>query len=90
MAVGVDHAGHDDAVGGVDLRRALGNLESGADRRDRLPGDKDVGVAQDRVRVVHREHGRIPEHNRLARLRCSHEETSTVRGWSQGSRTIVR
>ena len=81
VPVGIDHAGHDDAAGRVDLRGAIGNRKAGANRRDRLSGDEYIGVFKDRVRVVHREHGRVAEHNRLTRLRCGHQETSSsVRG----------
>ena len=72
VPVRVDHARHDDAAGRVDLRGAFRHLEAVADRSDPHPGDQDVGVFEDRVRVVHRQHGRVTEHNRLARLRCSH------------------
>jgi hypothetical protein len=45
-------------------------------RGDPLADDKHVGVVEDRVRVVHRQHGRVPEHDRLASLRrsCCHGE----------------
>ena len=85
VPVGVDHARHDDAARGVDDRGALRHLEVLADRGDPLAGNQDIRVVEDRVRVVHRQHGRIPEHDRLTRLRsrCSHEETSTVRRSAQ-------
>jgi hypothetical protein len=61
VAMGVDHARHDDAVGGVDLDRALGHRQAGADRLDPLADDEHVGVLQDRLAVVHGEDGAVPE-----------------------------
>ena len=76
VPVRVDHARHHDAARGVDLRGAGGDLEARSDRGDPLADDQHVGVVEDRVRVVHRQHGRVPEHDRLARLRsrCCHGE----------------
>ena len=76
VPVGVDHARQHDAAGGIDLRGAVGHLEARSHRGDPLAADQHVGVGEDRVRVVHRQHGRVPEHDRLARLRsrCCHEE----------------
>jgi poly(3-hydroxybutyrate) depolymerase len=48
VAVGVDHARHDDAARGVDLERPLGHLEPGADARDLLAGDEDSAEAHRR------------------------------------------
>ena len=44
VPVGVDHARHDDAVGGVDLLRALRRLEARADAGDLVVDDEDVRV----------------------------------------------
>ena len=68
VAVGVDHARHDDPAGGVDLRRALRHLEPGADRRDLLADDEHVGIPEDVVRVVHGQHGPAAQHDRTAGL----------------------
>src|SRR5262249_6559544 len=65
VPVGVDHAGHEDAAGRVDLGRALGYLEAGAaDGADPVAGDQNVGAMQDVMGVVHRQHGRVAEHDR--------------------------
>jgi hypothetical protein len=91
VPVGVHHARHHDAAGRVDLSRPVRDRQPGADRGDRLAGDEHVGVAEDRARVVHRQHGRVPEDNRLARLRFGHgnlhDEALGVRAHV---RTIVR
>ena len=62
VPVGVDHARHEDAAGRVDLGRALGHLQAGADRGDPLAGDQHVGAVHDVMRVVHGQHGRVAEH----------------------------
>ena len=62
-----DHAGHENAAGRVDLRRALGHLEPGADGGDPVAGDEEVGAVQDVMSVVHRQHGRVAEHDRPSR-----------------------
>ena len=68
VPVRVDHPRHDDAVGRVDLERALGRLEAGTDRGDPVAVDQDVRVAQDLVRVVHRQHGAPSQNHRPAGL----------------------
>ena len=61
MPVGVDHPRHDDAVGGVDLLRALRRLEPGADAGDLVVDDEDVRPVQDVVGVVHGQNGASAE-----------------------------
>jgi hypothetical protein len=68
MAVRVDHAGHDDAAGGVDLERVIRHLQAGADARDPVADDQDVRVAVDVVGIVHGQHGAAAQHHRPAGL----------------------
>ena len=69
VPVGVDHPGHDDAAAGVDLLRALGHVQAGADGGDPVVDDQDVGVGQDRAGVVHGQHRAAAQHHRAAGLR---------------------
>jgi hypothetical protein len=71
VPVGVDHAGHNDAAGRVDLGRALGNLQAVADGSDALAGDQDVGALQDAMGVVHGQHRGVSEHQGPARGQLS-------------------
>ena len=48
VPVRVDHAGHDDPAGRVDLEGTFGSGETGTDLRDAIPDDEDVGVGQHR------------------------------------------
>ena len=66
VPVGVDHAGHHDAAGGVDLEGALRGGEPGADLGDAVVDDEHVGAGQHPVLVVHREHRAVAEQHRPA------------------------
>ena len=68
VPVGVDHPRHHDAVRGVDLVRALRRLEARADPGDPVVDHEDVGVVQDVVGVVHRQHRAPAQDDRPARL----------------------
>jgi hypothetical protein len=77
--MGVDHAGHDDAVARVDLDGALGHGQGRADRGDPVADDQDVAAGQHLLGVVHGEHGAAPEHHRPAgveALRIAHRSRS--------------
>jgi hypothetical protein len=64
VPVRVDHAGHHDAAGGVDLLRPLRDVESRTDRFDPITDEEDVGVLVNGVPVVHREHGAATQDQR--------------------------
>jgi hypothetical protein len=66
VAVGVDHARHQDAAGSVDLDRALGHLQAGSDAGDRVVDDEDVGVLEHAVRLDG-DHDGVAEHDGPAR-----------------------
>ena len=66
VAMRVDHPGHDDAAGGVDLGGAFGDLEADADAGDALAEHEDVAAAEDSMPVVHREHGAVAQDDRSA------------------------
>ena len=61
VPVRVDHAGHHDAAGGVDLERAVGRGQAGADLGDPVVDDEHVAARHHRVRVVHGQHGPVAE-----------------------------
>ncbi len=67
VPVGVDHAGHHDAAGRVDLDGPLGHRQRGADGGDPVPDHEHVVVGEHIVRGVHGEHRAAPEHDRSAR-----------------------
>ena len=64
VPVGVDHAGHDDAVTRVDLPGALGHGEIGADGGDAVARDEHVGIGQHAVLRVEGEHRAAAQHDR--------------------------
>ena len=86
VPVGVDHAWHHDAAGGVDLGRAGRHLQARAHFGDALASDQDVSARQDPVRVVHRQHGAAAEHDGASRGQVSAGQVSygRVSGWHRG------
>ncbi len=66
VPVGVDHAGHDDAAGGVDLEDPVGAGEPVPHLRDAVADDEHVAAGQHAVVVVHRQHRGVPEQHRTA------------------------
>ena len=68
VPVRVDHPRHHDAARGVDLVRPLRRLEARADAGDPVVDHEDVGVVQDVVGVVHRQHRAPAQDDRPARL----------------------
>jgi hypothetical protein len=64
VPVGVDHAGHEDAAGGVDLLGTFGSGQADTDLRDPVVDDEHVGAGQNGVRVVHREDQAVAEQHR--------------------------
>ena len=74
VPVGVDHPGHDDAAGRVDLPGPLGDVEGGADGGDPPVDDQDVGVGQHAAAVVHRQHGAAAQDDGPAGLGVGSDE----------------
>ena len=66
VAVGVDHAGHQDAAARVDLDGALRHRQVLADRGDRVARDQHVAVEEHAGRVDG-DHDAVAEHDRPAR-----------------------
>ena len=63
VAVGVDHARHDNAASRVDRKRVVGCLDVRADLLDHAPNNEHVALLQDAVRVIHGQDQPIAEHD---------------------------
>ena len=72
VPVRIDHAGHEDAAGRIDLHGAVRYRQAVADRGNPLSANQHIRPGQDLMRVIHREHGRITEYQRPSRyqVRC--------------------
>ncbi len=94
VAVGVDHAGHDDAVRGVDDGGALGDVESGTDGGDAVVDDQHVGAREHPARRVHRQYRPASQDHRSSRpelARLAHPWTPHTAGATEaGGRASAR
>ena len=90
VPVGVDHAGHHDAAGRVDLGRAVRDVERRADGRDPLAFDEDVRVAKHGPGWGHGQHGAVPEDDRCSWPDVHAGVCSHVASRDQSARTLVR
>ena len=92
VPVGVDHARHHHATGGVDLDGALGHAQRGADRGDPVAVDEHVGVLEYLVRVVHRQHrAATQDHRPTCEVEwLTHEGSSPRSVHLDGRRSVER
>jgi hypothetical protein len=92
VPVGVDHARHHQATGGVDLDGALGHAQRGADRGDPVAVDEHVGVLEYLVRVVHRQHrAATQDHRPTCEVEwLTHEGSSPRSVHLDGRRSVER
>ena len=84
VPVRVDHAGHDDAAGRVDLDGVRGRLQGMTDRGDPLTGNQHVATTHNVVPFVHGQHDGVAKHHRSPRREVlgSRRQTAVRRaGW---------